>query len=172
MSMLRTTTADVRDAADNRRGRLIRHLGIALLLLVVLFGAVGGFGVRSTHGTARGGGYTLDVTYAAVSRAGLDTPWQVLVTHPGGFDGPITLATTVTYFDIFESQGLVPQASAETASGGSVYQTFDPPPGDVLRVAFDAYIQPGSQRGRRASTALIVHGREVARVSYRTFLLP
>jgi hypothetical protein len=42
-SIPRTTTADVRDAADNRRGRLIRHLGIALLVLVELVtGPAGG----------------------------------------------------------------------------------------------------------------------------------
>jgi hypothetical protein len=172
MSMSRTTIADVREAADNRRGRLVRRLGIASLGLVVLVGAAGGFGVRSTHAVARGGGYTLEVTYAAVSRAGLDTPWQVLVTGPAPFDGPITLATTASYFDIFESQGLFPGPAAETSSGAFIYQQFDPPPGNVLRVAFDAYVQPGSQRGRRATTVLIIDGREVARVSYRTILLP
>jgi hypothetical protein len=41
-----------------------------------------------------------------------------------------------------------------------------------LKVAFDAYIQPASQIGRSATTVLIIDGRAVARVSYRTWLAP
>ncbi len=81
---------------------------IGVLALIVVLGAVGVFGMRSTSVTASGGGYQLTVEYAAVSRAGLDTPWTVTVRHPGGFTGPITLATTDNYFTMFETQGLTP----------------------------------------------------------------
>ncbi len=52
------------------------------------------------------------------------------------------------------------------------YQQFSPPPGDTLTVSYDAYIQPSSQQGRSARTALIVDGHEQVRVSYRTRLVP
>jgi hypothetical protein len=117
-------------------------------------------------------GYRMVVRYAAVSRAGLDTPWQVRITHPGGFSGPVTLATTSGYFEMFETQGLSPAPDKETAGARYLYQEFAAPPGDVLTVTFDAYIQPASQLGRRGSTVLIIDGREIARVDYRTVLLP
>lgn len=143
-----------------------------MLVLVVFAGAASGLGVRSANVSSRGDGYQLRVTYGLTSRAGLDTPWVAVVSHPGGFDGPVTLATTAAYFDIFETQGTRPQPTSETSGARYLYQQFDPPVGDTLRVSFDAYIQPGSQIGRRASTVLIVDGREVARVDYRTVLFP
>jgi hypothetical protein len=96
----------------------------------------------------------------------------VTVRHPGGFAGAITLATTAAYFDMFETQGLDPAPDSETAGARYRYQTFTPPPGDTFTVTFDAYIQPASQRGHRAETALLIDGRQVARVAYRTRLVP
>ena len=165
-----STLSDVKEVGSNRRGRALRRMTIALLTLAVLAGALGAFGERSSTVTAEQNGYRLQVTYGATSRAGLDTPWLVTVTHPAGFTGPVTLATTADYFDIFESQGFAPEPSGETSGGRYLYQQFVPPPGDQLRVSFDAYVQPSAQRGRRATTVLIVDGHEMARVSYRTRL--
>ena len=39
-------------------------------------------------------------------------------------------------------------------------------------MAYDAYIQPAAQRGRDGTLAVLTDGREVARVSFRTRLLP
>jgi hypothetical protein len=151
---------------------MLQRLGVILLVSVVLMGLLGVFGMRTRSVSAEADGYQLTVVYSAVSRAGIDTPWRVVVHHPGGFDRPVTLATTADYFDIFEAQGFRPTPSAETATGEYLFQEYDPPPGEELRVDFDAYIQPASQRGQRASTVLIVDGREITRVSYRTVLFP
>ena len=166
------TMDDVRDSAQNARGRVARRVTIASLTLVVLLGLVGVFGEKTATVSTSGGGYQLSVTYARVSRAGLDTPWTVVVRRPGGFSGDMTLATTSDYFTMFETQGLTPEPESEVAGDRDVYQTFSPPPGDVLRVEYDAYVQPSSQRGRTATTTLIVDGRAVAKVSYRTRLMP
>jgi hypothetical protein len=139
---------------------------------VVALGAGGLFGLRTTSTTTSANGWTVTVTYARISRAGLDTPWQVTVHHPGGFDGPITVATTSDYFDMFETQGLSPGPSAETSTDRYTYQQFDPPPGDTFEVSYDAYIQPSSQHGFSAQTAVITGDQEVGRVSYRTRLVP
>jgi hypothetical protein len=163
---------DVIDVDQNRRGHAARRLMIGVMVALVLLGAGGLFGVRSASVSTTRAGWTVTVDYARVSRAGLDTPWTVTVHHPGGFPGPITLATSAAYFDMFESQGLAPEPSAETSTDRYIYQQFDPPPGDTLQVSFDAYIQPASQLGHSAETAVIVAGREVARVSYRTRLVP
>ena len=167
-----STWSDLRSVGQNRRGRVIRRVTITGLALLVLCGALGVFGVRTRTVSTTGDGYDLSVTYAAVSRAGLDTPWQVTVRRPGGFDGPITLATTAAYFEMFETQGLTPAPDSETASGRYRYQTFLPPPGDTFTLSYDAYVQPASQLGHPGETVLIVDGRERARVSYRTRLVP
>ena len=167
-----STLTDLRTVDQNTRGRAIRRGTVAFLAIIVLLGGVGAFGVRTTSVRTVAGGYELSVTYAAVSRAGLDTPWTVRVHRAGGFPGPIVLATTSDYFELFETQGLTPEPDSETTGERYTYQTFSPPPGDTLVVTFDAYIQPASQHGRPASTALLVEGREVARVDYRTRLAP
>lgn len=167
-----STLQDVRDASANRRGRRIRHATVALMTLVVALGGAGALGGRTTTDRSSAGGWTVEIRHARVSRAGLDTPWEVTVRHPGGFDGPITLATTASWFDLFETQGFAPEPSAETSTPRTLYQQFDPPPGDTFTVRYDAYVQPAAQRGRSAVTVVLVGGREVGRVAYRMRLLP
>ncbi|MFC7657243.1 hypothetical protein ACFQV8_13425 [Pseudonocardia benzenivorans] len=99
------------------------------------------------------------MTYAWVARAGLDVPWTVTVRRAGGFPGPVTLAVTSDYFDIFESQGLDPEPATETADDTNLYWTFDPPPGETLSVDFDAYIQPSSQLGESGEVSVVDAGR-------------
>jgi hypothetical protein len=167
-----STLTDVRDAADIRRGRMLRRLGMALLVAFVACGALGLFGVKTRSVSASGGGYDLTVEYPGVSRAGLDSLWRVTVHRAGGFDGPITLATTAGYFDIFETQGFYPGPTDETVDGGRYVQTFTQPAGDTFVVTFDAYVQPASQRGRTATTSLVAGGADVVGVRYRTRLVP
>lgn len=134
---------------------------IGVLALIVLLGALGMFGERTGTVRTSANGYQLSVRYGVISRAGI-----------GGFAGPITLATTASYFEMFESQGPTPQPDSETAAGVDQYQQFSPPPGDTFTLTYDGYIQPASQRGHSAVTTLIINGREVAHVSYRTRLVP
>lgn len=136
------------------------------------------------------------MTYAAVARAGLDVPWKVTVRREGGFTGPVTLAVTADYFDIYEEQGLDPAPAAETADADRLYWTFDPPTagtrpdGSVgpcgpavgsgllpascheLAVDFDAYIQPSSQLGASGEVAVLVDGAPAVTVPFRTWLVP
>ena len=150
----------------SRRGLL------ALLAVVVACGGVGLLGLHTSEVTGSAHGYHLTLRYPAVARAGLDTTWQVRVTHPGGFGDDVELAVTGDYFDIFETQGFHPDASKSTRDGSTLYLTFDPPPGDTFVLDFDAYVQPSSQRGRRARVALLDAGADVVHVDYRTRLLP
>jgi hypothetical protein len=114
------------------------------------------------------------VHYAATARAGLDVPFVITVGHPAGLGKQVTLAFTGSYFDIFETQAFHPEPSDETRDGHTLYLTFaTPPQGDIFVVAYDAYIQPAAQTGRRATVAVVdSHGRQVAVVDVRTRLLP
>jgi hypothetical protein len=167
-----STLTDLRSVEQNTRGHTVRRVTIGVLALIVLLGALGVFGERTGTVRTSAGGYQLSVHYGVVSRAGIDTPWQVTVHHAGGFDGPITLATTASYFEMFESQGLTPAPDSETVGAVYQYQEFSPPPGDTFTLTYDAYIQPASQHGHSAVTKLLINGREVAQVSYRTRLVP
>jgi hypothetical protein len=167
-----STLDDVRDVDSTRRGRAGRWVAVGGLVLLVALGAAGAFGARSAVVTSSVDGYAVRVEYPAVARAGLDVPWRVTVRHPGGFQGPVTIAVTKGYFEIFETQGFGPEPDGETAGGRYRYLEFSPPPGDTLSVSYDAYIQPSSQIGRRAQVAVLVEGREVGRVRYTTWLVP
>jgi hypothetical protein len=145
---------------------------LLLLGLAVLAGLVGILGVHTSTATTSRDGYTLTLRYPGIARAGLDVPWQVTVSHPGGFGQEVTLAVTGAYFDIFETQGFHPQPSAETRDAHTLYLTFDAPPGDTLVVSYDAYIQPASQRGTAARVAVLDHGTPAAWIDYRTRLVP
>ncbi|MCW2794360.1 MAG: hypothetical protein JWO76_3458 [Nocardioides sp.] len=167
-----STLDGIESRAEGRAATWGRRAFLLLLLALVAAGMAGLLGVATTSSTAEGGGYELTLEHATRARAGLDVPWQVTVHHPGGFGKSLTLAVTGDYFDIYETQGFTPDASAATRDGDTLYLTFDAPPGDTFVVAYDAYIQPSSQQGRAGSVSVLVDGSREATVDFRTRLLP
>ena len=156
-----------------RRARTLRRAFLAVLFLFLAAGALGLLGVRTTSVSATAEGYELEVKYASVTRPGLATPWVVSVKHAGGFEGPITLATSAKYFDLFDENGLDPEPTSSTTSGDLLVWEFDPPEGDTLEVSFDARIEPAVQlKSMKARTVLIIDERRVTQVDYRTMVLP
>lgn len=145
---------------------------LALLLVFVLLGLAGFLGVRTATETADSGGWQLSLEHASVARAGLDVPWQVTVTHPGGFGKELTLAVTGAYFDIYETQGFRPEPSDMTRDQDTLYLTFAAPPGDTFVLMYDAYIQPASQVGRGGTLSVMDGGARVATVDFHTTLMP
>jgi hypothetical protein len=172
-------TASVRSTVPERpsrdrvaKARTTRRVGICLIALFLGLGAINVFGVRSDKVSASGGGFDLTVTYAAMSRPGLATPWEVEVRHRGGFDGPITIATTGDYMEMFDENGLDPDPSSSTATEDLIIWEFEPPDGETLTVSFDARLEPAVQRGRSGETSVLVGGRSVVRVGYTTRVMP
>jgi hypothetical protein len=158
-----------------RRARFDRRIEFGLTVcfaLVVILALAGLLGVRSTSTSARlADGTEVELRFARITRPGLATPWGVTVHRPGGFDGPITVRSTSAYFDLFDENGLTPDAAASTQDGDMVIWEFDPPAGETFRLSFDARIEPGAQWGRDATTEVEVGG-EVATLTYRTWVLP
>jgi hypothetical protein len=155
-----------------RRARVGRRAFLGVLAVFLALGFANVFGVRTTTASATGGGYTLRVTYPSVSRPGLATPWSVEIRRPGGFREPVTLATTFSYFDIFDRNTLDPEPSSSTTAGDRIVWELDPPLGDTLTVTLDGQIEPDWSGGRKAVTAILEGGEEVVSVSYRTRILP
>jgi hypothetical protein len=149
-----------------------RRAMLTVMALVLAADLLSLLGVRTSSVSAEHDGYAVTLHYPSVARAGLDTPYQVTVTHPGGFGKQLTLAVTGSYFNIFETQGFHPDPSDETRDGSTLYLTFAAPPGDTFVVDFDTYIQPASQQGRSATLTVIDGGSAQVSVDYRTRLMP
>jgi len=166
------TTPDEPNLLQSRRGRSFRRAFMVVLFAFLGVGLTGMLGVHSRTTTARGGGYELTVTYGQVSRAGLATPWSLEIRHPGGFDGPVTVATEAKYLDLFDENGFDPQPSKATATADRLIWEFDPPDGDTLTVSLDGRVEPGAQWGRTGETAVLVDGTPVVSVKYKTWVMP
>lgn len=145
---------------------------VALLALGILAGVLGLLGVTTREVRAESGGYELEVTYPRIARAGLDTPWQLRITRAGGLPDEVEVAITGEYTDIFESQGMWPDATEMTRDGQRLMLTFVAPEGDTLVVDFDLYVQFSSQVGRDATISVVEGGRDMVSVAYTTTLLP
>ena len=168
-----STLSGLETGRQERYGLWGRRFFLSLLLVVVLAGGTGLLGVRTAITSANRAGYTLGVTYASVARAGLDVPWQVRISKPGGFGKEVTVAVTGDYFDIYETQGFTPEPSASVRDATTLYLTFDAPDGDVFTVDYDAYIQPSSQVGRDATVSVVdAELQPLVSVTIDTRLLP
>ena len=169
---LLTVPEDAANPSEQRRHRIERRVGLGVVLVVLALGAANLLGVRAATISASGGGFELIVTHASVSRPGLATPWTVRVRSPGGFDGPVVLATTSRYLELFDENGLDPDPRTATATGELTIWEFEPPPGEELTVTFDGRLEPAFHTGRSATTSVLVDGEPVVTVSYRTVVMP
>jgi len=161
-----------RPPAKLRRDRVGRRVLVALLVAFVAVGAVDLLGSRTSVVSATGNGYTLTVTYPSITRPGLPVRWEFEVRHPGGFDAPVSIATTFDYLHLFDVSNLEPEPASSTATGGQLVYRFDPPPGAAFRVAMDGNTESGEHELPSVTSSVLVGGRPVVSVSYRTRVVP
>lgn len=172
--MITSTLPEERSLARVRRDRAGRRVGLFLLVLFVLLGALGTFGTRTSEARASGGGFDVTVTYPAVSRPGHAVRYEVEVRRAGGFEGePLRLRLAADYFDLFDENGFSPDADAATADADYDYYEFLPPRGEVFRISVDTRVEPAVQRGRRGDVSVLDgSGVPVVTASYRTRIWP
>jgi hypothetical protein len=154
------------------RARAVRRAILAALALFALVGASGFLGPKTAVATASRSGYTVVATYPAVTRPGLPVRWEYTIRHPGGFDGPITLAITFDYLHLFDLTNIEPEPASASSSGGDIAYRFDPPTGDELRVSMDAAAESGFHEVPNTTTRVIVNGSTVVRVDFSTKVVP
>jgi hypothetical protein len=163
------------DLGAVKRGRFGRRVFTVALVTFLGLGLLGVYDLHLQEARATGGGYEVTVTYARVSRPGLATPWSVEIRRPGGFDDElVTLAVDATYFDAFDENGLDPDPVESFTDGERTIWRFQPPPGDVMDVSFDARIQPDVQMTRVKGRVSVLDPSDapVVTVEFRTLVLP
>jgi hypothetical protein len=172
VSSIPTRPSDVSED-DLVRARRGRRIGLVILGVVVLAGLFNLLGVRHEIVTAEGGGYGLSIEYARVTRPGLASSWVTTVTHPGGFDEPITIVTRAAYFDRFDFNQFYPEPAATASRGDRLLMTFEDIEGDRFVVRFDGRATPTFILDlAQATTGLEVGGRELVHVDYTTVVMP
>lgn len=168
-----STISGLADEPTSRPARWTSRLGIGVLVLVVAAGAVGLLGPRTREGEDTGGGYLLEVEYAAITRAGQPAPLHIRVTRESGFDGPVQIGVCDDWFDHLDFQSWYPTPSAETGSADRLLYEFDPPPGETLEISLDARTSPGQFGGvARCEVDVLEQDQPVVSVSFRTWRLP
>lgn len=167
-----STLGRIADRPRTRIAAWLRRGFLALLLLLIIAALAGFLGTRTATTSATSDGYTLSLQYARISRPGLNVPWQLTVTHPGGFSGSVVVEVSSAYFNVVAAQNVTPQPSQETQDGTWWRMTFDQPPGDTFVVSMDASVQPQSERGRSGTVRLLSSGTPVAGLHFKTALLP
>ncbi|HJR97900.1 MAG TPA: hypothetical protein VJ979_08355 [Actinomycetota bacterium] len=157
-----------------QRQRALRRVGLAALGLLVIAGLLNLFGVWVRVAAASRDGVTLEVSYAAVTRSGLETPWTVVVRSSDGFDGPITIATSAEYFERFDFNQWYPEPSSSAIRDDVLLLSFEAPPAGSrdLTVRFDGRASPSFGLGSHARTELETDGLPSLAVDYRTVVMP
>jgi len=152
-------------------------LFVVLLAAILVAGATGFLGVKSRTTTVTGReGYQLQVRYAQITRPGTNSPWELTITHAGGFNDKVMVETTSEYVDLFDQVTVNPQPSSETANDQVDRWTFDPPQGDdTMTVSLDATVRPDVELRRTDGYAAVYVGGDdtpVAGIAFRTTVLP
>src|SRR3954466_4581844 len=86
-----------------KRSAWARRVTVSCFILLIGAAAFGFLGLRMSWATASGSGYDLRVQYPRIARPGISAPILYEVRHPGGFDGPIKIATSLEYLTIFDN---------------------------------------------------------------------
>jgi len=155
-----------------RRARMLRRIGIGVIALFVLCGALGLLGIRTSTATATGGGYRLSVDYPSTDRPGQPATLVITVERSGGFSGPVDLEFTQSYLTMLDMNDIEPGPSDTRSAPPYVVWTFTKPAGDTLRVTIDALIQANTHLGGPGAVRVLDHGTAVAEVSYHTWVAP
>jgi hypothetical protein len=135
-------------------------------------GLLGVFGSRTETVSAEAAGYELTVVYPRVTRPGLPVRWQYTLMREGGFDGPIRIATTFDYLHLLDTTNIEPDPASQSSTRDDIVWEFDPPPGDTLRVSFDAQAEVGLHESRPVSATVFIDGRAVVRAWFSTLVIP
>jgi hypothetical protein len=168
-----TTLVDIPSPARVARARAVRRVFLALIFLLVLAGLGQRLGVRSRNVTSSADGYHLRVTFASVTRPGLDTPFDLEVVSAKQLPEEVTFAVELNFLNLFDKNGgLDPDVDSSSADNRFVYWTFKTHHNHRLRVALDAITAMGQQWGRTSTVELLVNDKVVTTATFHMWIAP
>lgn len=150
-----------------------------VLAFIVVSAAVDAFTPVELWGVSAGrvrdaeDGYVLEVKYPDVTRPAIATPFEIFVEKADGFGGPVDIAIDPQFLEMWDYQAFYPEPTGWRADPTRVVMTVEPTDSTVLRVFFDARIQPAQQSGVDGWVAVLDGaGDVIVRVDFSTRVLP
>jgi hypothetical protein len=149
----------------------------AVVALAVLEAAVRtpAFGEDRSTARASGSGADLEVRYPSVSRGQLLAPLEITVHMPPGSSDPITISITSDWTELFLTDDVSPEPTAETTTDTANLMTFSPPSeGQDLQIEIEQETRPSAWFRRRSGTVAVLDasGRPMVSVTVRTDVRP
>lgn len=170
-----TSTIPDPDPRGNQWDRRTRRFTLFVVSAIVASAAFGLLGVRTATAVATSDGYTIEVTFARITRAGLATPFAVQVSRVDGspLPGQVTIAVDSTYLMMFDDNGMDPIPSESFNSATTTWMSFDVPDDETsLRLELDARLEPAVQWGETATATVWIGDRPVVAAEFTTLVIP
>ena len=82
------------------------------------------------------------------------------------------MAVSRHYLEIWDTNATTPAPDGESSIGDWVVWEYDPPPGETLRITYEARIEPGVQSDRTGFVAVMEDDEPVTQVRFRTKVRP
>src|SRR5438093_1195367 len=114
------------------RARAARRVHLGLLGAFLVLGLLTVFGSRTASVSADSNGYSMRVVYPQATRSSLPVKWELTLTRPGGFPGPVRIGIPIDYFNLFDFNNTYPLPTDTLNEGGMVIMVFPAPAGDTL----------------------------------------
>lgn len=168
-------TIPCESSANDAWERGLRFVSVGFTCALVLGALFGVLGVRTEFATASGNGYALSVEHAAVTRAGLATPFNVEIAAEDGGALPAQITTRIDsqYLGMFDENGLEPEPAHSFHTDGWTWWTFEIPAGSTeFELSFDARLEPSVHWGRNGTAALEIDGVEMVSTQFATWVIP
>lgn len=146
-------------------------IGIVGFGLLDIFFPVLGVDAASISSTTEDG-VVLTVEYPALTRPALASPLSIEVMAPDGFEGPIELAVSRPWIEIWDENGMYPAPSSEVGDDRWVVWEFDPPDQETFRFFYDARLEPARQMGESGVIELRDGSTVLASVEFTTEVRP
>lgn len=154
--------------------RRMRWFAFGVITVLVLLGVTGLLGVRTSVSSVSAGDYSLEVEYATVTRAGLATPFSIVVHRQASSESEtLTVAVTSDYLALFDDNGMEPTPAGSHNTPEWTTWTFEIPPGEpTLRIDLDARLEPAVQWGRSGVVKVLSGDAELVSTSFTTLVMP
>jgi hypothetical protein len=162
-------------SGEYRQEKWLRLSTILFVVSVVVLGALGILGVKTSTAADDGNGYRMEVTYASVTRGGLATPFAIEVATEDGSALPevVTVRISSEYLALFDDNGMEPTPVNSFNTGDTTSWEFEVPTGEsTLEVVLDARLEPAVQWGEPAVAELWIDDERRLTTAFRSWVLP